>query len=186
MKKIYYFLATLLITGIITFCYMSFGNLQSNKYVFMFQCYTLPEIMGDEPVMLDVPASSKKKAHQRRLYPMHIIPKDYAGVWRVWSRNGVLTRKISVSKGIQVDCALSFYESTGSKKNEYLYSKANKETINKYYFEDGTLEKIVLIMDGKRSSTFIFLRSHNTDNRKQYKDKLEEFDKSVAKFKNKD
>ena len=116
MKKIYWFVSTVIILTITTLVLMTYGNPQWGKHVYMWQAYVYPAYK-----VQDYKGGGIKFGDE---YPLiSISPENFTGVWRTWYRSGIPYIEEHLVDGHNVGLMI-WYSKDGSLFN-LLHSKKN-------------------------------------------------------------
>jgi len=164
--------------------------------VFMWQAYVWP--CED----LDISGSSFPR-------PLAILvpPNDYSGLWRVWSRKGILRSEMNYSPGRVLDGMSKEYGVNGLLQYVGNYTADNRNGWFRTFQENGILIKVahyrhgqnILVVrndeSGKLSEMFLFDKSHikfpnflyssseGVDVRHKFKSEISSYEKQLKHWK---
>lgn len=122
--KIFMFLLLLLLILIGVFCFATFGSPQLNKYMYLYQAYTLDR--GKQPSDQDygIPSLASNEDAVKYLK----VPDKFTGIWRVWYQTGQLAFQCEYKDG---------------KRNGYLQTWGDKGMlIIQQHFKNDQLDRV--------------------------------------------
>ena len=139
------------------FIELTYGDIQSNKYVYMWQCYYAPWVQYENS------SKTGKEVGAQNRNP----PKDYTGTWRRWDRDGNLIVEADLKAGLahgtikhyvrgkiftctqyeddfQEGFEIRYHENLNFIKSETTYSDDVEDGFQFIYSKEGTLLKIII------------------------------------------
>lgn len=129
-----------------------FGDPQWNKYVYMFQVYTLRRYAPTNLIISNIdPVSSN--------LPELKPSKDYSGYWNEWYENGMKSGTSYFEDGALLEC-VTWHES-GSIASKWIQYDDDMFTFS--YSANGELENIVM-----NYNYVLFSREDNVDRRSSF------------------
>lgn len=128
MSKPLKWIVGVFVLAILMLCFLSYGNPQSGKWVYMWQAYVYPK-HNHEEVWLNQ-------------------NNDYTGEWRYWSERGTLLGKYDLKNGVVVNSKL-YFENGVLKSSMDLKKDFVQEGLTKLFYEDGKLNNCASFYDGQ-------------------------------------
>jgi len=126
-RKVYIAIAATLILTFSVFGILRFGNPQSHKYIYIFQCYYWPK------------AKTKYPVYDLNLQVVGydiFRPNKFSGKWRTWYKNGILKEESCFSAGIYDGLSL-IWHSNGQMSESINYKKGYYEGSWQSWHENG-------------------------------------------------
>ncbi len=149
MKKLYAIFISLIVQALITLYFLTYGNPQSSKYIFMWQCYVYPakyDVPKPENNLWRNPATGKYERLSMSFWVPTINgyikseePSDnYTGNWKAWHKNGNLAFEAEHVDGPRHGLMRDYYED-GSLRSRNTYVKNKIRGWSLMYLNSGVL-----------------------------------------------